>query len=74
MKLPQPAGLLRRGDDDGAYIHNKYSGKDVLTRGEAIDLINCLSGILLVDDRYKAEKGGSDARYPGVRRENSTPI
>ncbi len=64
MKIPQGAGLLH---ETTAYIQNKYSGKEHLTREEAIDLINHLSGMLLVDDRFKRDKGDSDARYTRVQ-------
>ena len=57
MRIPDSAadGPLVN-TDDGAVIINKYFGKEYLTRLEAIDMINELSGMLLIDGnlgRYK---------------------
>lgn len=38
---------------DSAIILNPYSGKDLLTKEEAIDLINHISGALLIHERSK---------------------
>ncbi len=65
MKIPQGAGLLQ---ETTAYIQNKYSGKENLTREEAVDLINHLSGMLLVDDRFKKDTGVPGAKYASVQQ------
>lgn len=62
MRIPDSAadGPLVDGED-GAVIVNKYFGKEFLTRLEAIDIINELSGMLLIDGncgRYKQSERG----------------
>ena len=42
--------------DRDAVIINPYSGKEKLTRDEAIDLINHISGALVSDRCYKREQ------------------
>ncbi len=64
MKIPQGAGLLKKDEEknNAAIIYNKYSGKGHLTREEAIDQINFLSGMLLADVHYTRRYGGKNAR------------
>ncbi len=66
MKIPQGAGLLKEEKSDDSCIHNKYSGKPSLTRDEAIDQINNLSRMLLVDGRYTKIVGEKDAGYKAL--------
>ncbi len=68
MKIPQSGSgpLLKEEDGCESIIHNKYSGKPELTREEAIDQINNLSGMLLVDGRYTKIVGEKDAGYKAL--------
>ncbi len=68
MKLPQGAGLLKKDEEknNDAIIYNKYSGKGHLTREEAMDQINFLSGMLLADVHYTRRYGGKDAGNKGI--------
>lgn len=53
MKIPGPEtdGLPGAGE---AYIPNAYEGHSRLTRREAIDCINYLSGAMLADERIRS--------------------
>lgn len=62
--LPESAARLltpdelkgKRNIDNYAIIINPYSGKEKLTRDEALDLINHISGALISDRCYEREQ------------------
>jgi len=58
MELPiSAAEPIKKGPvNQEAYIINPYHGKDRLTVQEAMDCINHLSGVLLADGCYKAQR------------------
>lgn len=65
MKIPEAADRPLEHNDrlpspDEAIFINPYHGRERLTRHEAIDCINILSGELLADGHYR-----SQAEHPG---------
>lgn len=62
MKIPNSASdpIPETGEEE-AYIINKYAGKEFLTPLEAVDCINELSGILLVDGNQRRHKQSKPA-------------
>jgi hypothetical protein len=57
IKLPESAAdepVKVPGDE--AYITNPCPDKNMLTKLEAIDIINRLSGILLADGHYRSQE------------------
>jgi hypothetical protein len=56
IRLPESAAdpvRTDKGKDD--YIINPYVGKKMLSKKEAVDLINHLSGVLLIDECHKGQ-------------------
>ena len=65
MRLPESAADLTPDSNqelpgmEEAYIMNPYPGKDLLTRHEALNIINVLSGMLLIDGSNRRDKQSS---------------
>lgn len=57
MKVPDSASDIPTDTglpgEHESYIPNRYADKDLLTRQEAIDLINHVSGALLADGNFR---------------------
>ena len=55
MDIPQSASGVHPNDEVAeaaeAFIQNPYAARDLLTVQEAVDLINHISGVLLVHER-----------------------
>lgn len=55
VKLPESAADPVSDEDryippaDSRYIPNPYQGRELLTRREALNMINALTGMLLID-------------------------
>jgi hypothetical protein len=62
VKIPQSASEINevRSISEQAIFINPYFGKEKLTRQEALDVINILSGELVVDGRNR----GSQEEHP----------
>lgn len=62
MNIPETGAdeLKNIPTTEEAYITNPFCGKEYLTPAEAIDAINMLSGMLLVDS--KTRKAGNERR------------
>lgn len=54
MKVPDCAADLNEKTDKEKVIINPYHGKEILSRKEALDLINHISGALLADEHYRS--------------------
>lgn len=54
---PPSAGPVDAGE---AYITNPYPGRNLLTRAEAMNAINALSGMLLVDGIRRSATDSSE--------------
>lgn len=63
MKIPLPDHIGKHKkplpEITGAYIKNPYPGKDLLTPEEALECINTLAGMLVIDKRYRKTLDGS---------------
>jgi len=53
MKIPFPERDKNIPGLNEAYIRNPYPGKELLTVEEALDSINRISGMILIDKRYR---------------------
>lgn len=72
LKIPDSAADAPKNinDEKEAYIINPAAGKDMLTKIEAIDIINHLSGVLLVDGRYRS----TEKHKVYLQQEGSGPL
>lgn len=66
MELPKTADGVpseEKPKENERYIINPYHGLEVLTRQEALNAINVLSGMLLIDGIRRNRQG--DEKRPG---------
>jgi len=60
LKIPiqgqLPSKIIPKKTD--AYIKNPYPGKELLTQEEALECINSLAGMLVIDKRYRNNING----------------
>lgn len=59
MDLPNDASECEPTEEKyaGAFLLNPYRGKEKLTKAEALDAINILSGMVLLHERFEGSKG-----------------